>query len=115
MVFLLDRWRVRRGGRLLFAENIAARRRRSRTKLAQPAVAKGGVAHGNVLMVPGDETLVAAVRAAAGRFRGEVGISAWNGLAVARLWRPTARRCATIWLILLTALRGGRLPRLWLN
>src|SRR5580700_3781439 len=61
--FLLDSWRVRRAGRLLHAESarldgdVAA-------KLAQPAVAKGGVAMANVLVVPGDETLVATVRAA---------------------------------------------------
>ena len=35
----------------------------SRRKLAQPAVAKGGVAVATVLVVPGDEALTAAVRA----------------------------------------------------
>src|SRR5580700_10073490 len=52
--FLLDRWRVRRDGRLLHAEtlrldgNVAA-------KLAQAAVAKGGVAVASVLLVPGND------------------------------------------------------------
>ena len=49
---LFDRWRVRRGGRLIYAEAmrldgaIAA-------KLAQPAVANGGIAVATVLVVPG--------------------------------------------------------------
>ena len=51
-------------------------------KLAQPAVADGGVAMATVLIVPADEAVAAGVRALAGRFRGEVGVSAWNGFAV---------------------------------
>ncbi|WP_163277833.1 urease accessory protein UreD, partial [Klebsiella aerogenes] len=53
----VDRWRLRRGGRLVFAEtvrldgNIGA-------KLGRPAVAKGGAAIGTALIVPGDEALV---------------------------------------------------------
>ncbi len=54
---LFDRWRVRRGGKLVYAESvrldgaIAAR-------LAQSAVAKGGVAVATVLIVPGDDATV---------------------------------------------------------
>src|SRR5580704_6231882 len=61
--FWLDRWRVRRYGALLHAETarldgtVAAR-------LAQSAVAKGGVAMATVLSVPGDEAIVAAARGA---------------------------------------------------
>ena len=112
--FLLDRWRVRRGGRLLHAESarldgdVAA-------KLAQPAVAKGGVAMANVLVVPGDETLVAAVRAASRQCRGEVGVSAWNGLAVVRLVAADGAALRHDLARILTSIRGGRLPRLWLH
>src|ERR1700676_1201408 len=82
--FLLDCWRVRRGGRLLHAEtmrldgNVAA-------KLAQSAIAKGGGAIASILLVPGDEAIIAAVRDASRQCRGEVGASAWNGVAVMRL------------------------------
>ena len=112
--FLLDRWRVRRDGRLLHAESarldggVAA-------KLAQPAVAKGGVAMANVLLVPGDETLVATVRAASRQCRGEVGVSAWNGLAMVRLVATDGAALRHDLALILTSIRGGRLPRLWLH
>jgi len=112
--FLLDRWRVRRGGRLLHAESarldgdVAA-------KLAQPAVAKGGVAMANVLVVPGDETLVATVRAASRQCRGEIGVSAWNGLAMVRLVAADGAALRHDLALILTSIRGRRLPRLWLH
>jgi urease accessory protein len=112
--FLLDRWRVRRDGRLLHAESarldggVAA-------KLAQPAVAKGGVAMANVVLVPGDETLVATVRAASPQCRGEVGVSAWNGLAMVRLVAADGAALRHDLALILTSIRGGRLPRLWLH
>jgi len=110
----LDRWRVRRAGTLLHAEtvrldgNVAA-------KLAQGAVAKGGVAMATVLCVPGDETMVAAARAASQNCRGEVGASAWNGLAVVRLVAPDGAALRHDLACVLTTIRGGRLPRLWLH
>jgi urease accessory protein len=108
----LDRWRVRRAGALLHAEtvrldgNVAA-------KLAQGAVAKGGVAMATVLCVPGDETIVAAARAASQNCRGEVGASAWNGLAVVRLVAPDGAALRHDLACILTTIRGGRLPPLW--
>jgi urease accessory protein len=110
----LDRWRVRRGGTLLHAEtmrldgNVAE-------KLAQSAVAKGGVAMATVLCVPGDETIVAAARAASQNCRGEVGASAWNGLAVVRLVAADGAALRHDLACILTTIRGGRLPQLWLH
>ena len=80
----IDRWRVRRDGRLLFAETISLDGAVAQ-KLAEPAVAAGGIAVATVLVVPADDAMVARVRAVSGGFMAEVGISAWNGLAVARL------------------------------
>jgi urease accessory protein len=112
--FLFDRWRVRRDGRLIHAEtarldgNVAA-------KLAQAAVANGGVAMASVLLVPGDEAIVAAVRAASRRCRGEVGASAWNDRAVVRLVAADGAALRHDLSCVLTAIRGGALPRLWLH
>jgi urease accessory protein len=112
--FLLDRWRVRRGGKLLHAEtmrldgSVAA-------KLAQSAVAKGGVAVANVLLVPGDDAMVAAVRNASPQWRGEVGASAWNGIAVVRLVAADGAALRHDLAQVLAIIRGGRLPRLWLH
>jgi urease accessory protein len=110
----LDRWRVRRGGALLHAE--AVRLDGDVTaKVAQSAVAKGGVAMATVLLVPGDEAIVAAARAASQRCRGEVGASAWNGLAVVRLVAADGAALRHDLAGILTTIRGGRLPRLWLH
>jgi urease accessory protein len=110
----LDRWRVRRGGALLHAE--AVRLDGDVTaKVAQSAVAKGGVAMATVLLVPGDEAMVAAVRAVSQRCRGEVGASAWNGLAVVRLVAADGAALRHDLAGILSTIRGERLPRLWLH
>ncbi len=60
-----------------------------------------------------EERAIAAVRAH--EFSGEVGVSAWNGIAVARL---VARDGATLrrdLAAVLAALDSGRLPKLWLD
>jgi urease accessory protein len=112
--FLLDRWRVRRDGRLLHAETarmdgpVAA-------SLAQSAVAKGGVAIATVLLAPGDDTMVAAVRDVSPQCRGEIGASAWNGLAVMRLVAADGAALRHDLVRVLTAIRGTKLPRLWLH
>jgi urease accessory protein len=109
-----DCWRVRRDGRLIFAESfrldgaIAER-------LAQTAVAAGQVALATVLAVPGDDATTEAVRALAGAFRGEAGISAWNGMALARLAAPDGAALRHDLALLLAALSRAPLPRLWLN
>jgi urease accessory protein len=110
---LMDRWRLRRGGKLLFAEAlrldgaIAA-------KLGERAAAAGGAAVATVLMVPGDEAKVATLRDLGERFHSEVAVSAWNGLAVARLVAKDGAALRHDLVLALTAL-GVALPRPWLN
>lgn len=109
----VDRWRLRRGGRLVFAEtvrldgNIGA-------KLARSAVAKSGAAIGTALIVPGDEALIERIREASESFSGEVGLSAWNGFAMARFCAQDAARLRADMMAVLTR-TGAALPRLWLN
>jgi urease accessory protein len=106
-----DRWRLRRGGRLIFADAalldgaIAA-------KLAEPAAAAGGIAMASVLVAPGGEAELAAVRALDAQFAGEVGISAWNGIAVARLVARDGAALRHDLIAVLSAL-GASVPRLW--
>jgi urease accessory protein len=110
----VDRWRLRRGGRLVFAEtvrldgDIGAR-------LARPAVAKGGVAIGTALIVPGDEAVVERIREAAASFGGEVGISAWNGFAMARFCAQDAAALRADMMTVLGRASPSPLPRLWLS
>ena len=110
----VDRWRLRRGGRLVFAENIRLDGDIGE-KLSSPAVAKGGVAIGTALIVPGDEALVERIRELSDSFRGEVGISAWNGFAMARFCAQDAARLRADMMAVLGRASGPALPRLWLN
>jgi urease accessory protein len=109
----VDRWRLSRGGKLVFAEtvrldgNIGA-------KLARSAMAKSGAAIGTALIVPGDEALIERIREASDSFSGEVGMSAWNGFAMARFCAQDATRLRADMMAVL-ARSGAALPRLWLN
>jgi urease accessory protein len=109
-----DRWRVRRAGMLLFAESLRLNDAISQ-QLSRRAVAGGAVAIASVLKVPGDDAAVAAVRAKEKDFAGEVGVSAWNGLALARLVAPDGAALHRDLIAVLTAFGNMPLPRLWLN
>jgi len=109
--FFADRWRLRRNGCLVFADGtrlVGA----IADKLGRPAVADGGIALANVLIAPGGEQTIAAVRAL--EFLGEVGISAWNGIALARLVAGDGAALRQDLIAILSAL-GQSVPRLWLQ
>jgi urease accessory protein len=110
----VDRWRLSRGGRLVFAENIRLDGDIGE-KLARPAVANGGAAIGTALMVPGDEALVERIREATTSFAGEVGISSWNGFAMARFCAQDAGKLRADMMAVIGRASGSALPRLWLN
>ena len=110
----VDRWRVRRGGRLVFAETVRLDGDIGE-KLNRPAIAKGGVAVGTALIAPGDDTLVERIRGLSESFGGEVGVSAWNGFAMARFCAQDAARLRADMMAVLGRASGMALPRLWLN
>jgi urease accessory protein len=110
----VDRWRLRRGGRLVFAETVRLDGDIG-AKLSSPAIAKGGVAIGTALIVPGDEALVERIRELSGSLGGEVGISSWNGFAMARFCAQDAARLRADMMAVLGRASGAALPRLWLN
>ena len=111
--FFADRWRVRRDGKLVFADTawlegaIAAR-------LIEPAVANSGIAIATVLIAPGGDETLASLRALNETFAGEVGISAWDGFAVARLCAKDGAALRHDLVAVLAAL-GQAVPRLWLQ
>jgi urease accessory protein len=109
-----DRWRLRRGGRLVLAETIRLDGAIGE-KLAKRAIAKAGVAIGTALIVPGDEALVERIRELSATFGGEVGISCWNGFAMARFCAQDAARLRADMMAVLGRASGLALPRLWLN
>jgi urease accessory protein len=83
--------------------------------LSRRAVANGGIAAASVLKFPGSDQDVAAVRALQHCFTGEVGVSAWNGLALVRLVAADGAALRHDLIVVLTALNTGPLPRLWVN
>ncbi|HKS19500.1 MAG TPA: urease accessory protein UreD [Bradyrhizobium sp.] len=110
----VDRWRMRRGGKLVFAETVRLDGDIGE-KLSRPAVANGGVAIGTALIVPGDEAVVGHIREAAESFGGEVGVSAWNGFAMARFCAQDAGKLRADMMAVLGRASTAALPRLWLN
>jgi urease accessory protein len=110
----IDRWRVRRGGRLVFAETVRLTGDVG-GKLAQAAIGKGAAAIGTALIVPGDAALVERIREATPSFGGEVGLSAWNGFAIARFCAQDAVRLRADMMAVLGHASDLPLPRLWLN
>jgi len=111
---LVDFWRVRQQGRLVFAETTRLDGAIAE-KLREPAVAKGGVGIATLLVVPADPGLVDMVRSLGADFCGEMGISAWNGLALVRFCAKDGATLRRDLSTVLTALPGQSLPRLWCN
>jgi urease accessory protein len=109
-----DRWRVRVGGALVFAETLRLDGAIAQG-LAKRAVANGGVAVASVIKYPGSDADAAAARALQEDFAGEVGVSAWNGFAVARLVATNGAALRRDLVAVLTAFNAAPLPRLWLN
>lgn len=109
----VDRWRLRRGGRLVFAETIRLGGDIGAT-LQKHAVAQGGVAIGTALIVPGNAALVERIGEACKSYGGEVGVSAWNGFALARFCSQDATKLRGDMIAVLHA-AGAVPPRLWLG
>ena len=110
----VDRWRVRLGGKLVYAETVRLEGDIG-DKLARPAIGKGAAAIATALIVPGDQALVERIREAADNFGGEVGLSAWNGFAMARFCAQDAARLRADMVAVLSRAGGPPLPRLWLS
>jgi urease accessory protein len=108
---LVDRWRIRRAGRLVFAETNRLDGAIAR-QLMERSVGGGGAAIATVIAAPSDDRALAAMRGVT--FAGEVGVSAWNGLAVGRFVAADGAALRRDVAAAVTAL-GGELPRLWLN
>ena len=109
-----DRWRVRRGGRLVFAETL----RFScaiRETMARRTVAGGACALATILHVaPDAEARLDAVREALAAHSGvEAGATAWNGLLVVRILSRAAHLLQDAVRAVLPVLIDRPLPRVW--
>lgn len=106
-----DRWRVRRAGRLVFADDVAIGGDVA-ALLSRTAILDGARAMATVLYVGDDaDRHLDAVRAALGD---DGGASAWNGKLLARVTAPDGLALRRRLIPALLALRGDRgLPRVW--
>jgi urease accessory protein len=109
-----DRRRIRRDGKLIHVEAIRLNGAIA-DRLRKSGVANSSIAIASMLIMPADDSIVASLRALARQFRGEFGASAWNGLATVRLVAADGAALRHDVLLLLEAIRGRAVPRLWLN
>lgn len=112
-VALRDAWRVRRAGRLVFADGFRVNGD-AEAILRGPATGAGAVACATLLYVaPNAEARLDATRAALAAMQGETGVSAWNGLLVARFLAGSGQALRRDLVAALGALRTDPLPRVW--
>ena len=109
----LDRWRIRRGGKLVFADSVKLDGPVVDI-LARPALGGGARSVATFLYIaPDAETRLDAAREALALSLCETGASAWNGMLVTRFAAddPSALRLSVA--RFLSAFRGKALPRVW--
>lgn len=110
-----DRWRIRRDGRLIFADDLRLQGDLAQS-LSRPAVLGGRKAMATLLLAAGDAAqLLEPVRQAIGE---DGGASAWQDRLVVRLCTETGlelrRRLEQVLAILLSNLLPGQaLPKVW--
>lgn len=108
---LSDRWRIRREGRLVFADDLRLDGAIAETAAAAPLL-NGASAFASLLLVaPDADAALPAVRAALGPTGGA---SAFDGKLFARVAAPDGFTLRRLLIPALEALRDGRpLPRVW--
>lgn len=113
--WLRDLIRVRRGGRLLLHDAVRLDGA-VHDILQRRAVAGGACAVATVVHVAGDAAdHLESVRSAVGQTDAECGVSAWDGMLVARILAAGAAQLRRAIIAVLHVLRDARpLPRVWL-
>lgn len=110
---LEDHWRVRRGGRLIYADALRLAGEIG-ALLARPAVAAGHRALATALYVADDaEARLEEVRGLLADAGCACGASAFNGLLAVRWLAPDSRTLRRAAASVLMTLRGAPLPRVW--
>ncbi|MBU2327276.1 MAG: urease accessory protein UreD [Alphaproteobacteria bacterium] len=107
-----DRWRIRREGQLLHAEDLKLEGDVAGL-VAAPAVLAGRVAFATLILVsPRAEALIRPIREQIGEEMG--GVSYWQGKLVARVSASDGFALRKILLPIISALRGGAsVPKVW--
>jgi urease accessory protein len=113
-----DSWRIRREGRLVFAEEL--RLDRAGAVLDRPAVGNGARAIASILIAaPDAQARLDKIRAALdeacaqGDEPLDAGATAFDGVVLARLASPSPTRLRAAVVAVMMALRGRAAPRVW--
>lgn len=110
---LVDRFRVRRGGRLVFADTFRLDGAPGEI-LAGRATGGGATAFSTVLWVaPGVEARLDGLRAVLDGLASDAGASAWDGMIVVRLAQGSARTLRDDLVRIMLHIRQADLPRVW--
>jgi urease accessory protein len=114
--FFEDRWRIRRGQRLVYADTLRLNGPIA-DLLQKPSVAKGARAVATFLYVaPDAEARLEAARQHLSSGNGcDAAASAWNGILAARFCAVTIEALRAAACPFLLAFRGEPLPRVWLS
>jgi len=112
--FVCDSWRIRRDGKLIFAEEFRLDGDLA-SVLDRPACGGGARACATLLYVaPGAESRLEALRAALLSQPGcEAGASAWDGMLTARLTASAPEDLRAALRTAMLFLRGAGVPRVW--
>ncbi len=115
-VFFRDSWRIRRGGRLVFADDVRLDGTPEKF-LAGPATGNGALAFATLVdCAPDAEDRLSLARASmedANTASTQAAVSSWNGLLVARLVSHDSRDLRNTLIRFLTRYRAAGLPRVW--
>jgi urease accessory protein len=113
---LRDRWRIRRDGKLVFAEDVRLEGAIAE-RLARPAIGAGARAAATIVAAGPDlaERLEQIRALAAGELQGavEIGAGIVSDLLLIRLLSPDAQALRRVLVTLLRHLTGRALPRTW--
>ncbi len=112
-VIVGDSWRVRRDGKLIFADGL--RLDDDATAIMRGgATGSGAIALATLLLVaPDAESHLETARQALETTLGEAGVSAWNGMLVARFAAPAGHLLRADLVKLVQSLRAAPMPRVW--
>lgn len=110
---LVDRFRIRRGGRLIFADTLRIEGAAPEI-LAGTATGGGATATATIVWVdPGAEARLEGLRDLLAGLDSEAGASAWDGLVCLRMAHVSARRLRDDLVRVLMHIRQADLPRVW--
>lgn len=114
--FFEDRWRIRRDGRLVYADTLRLDGPMA-DLLQKPSVAKGARALATLIhLAPDAEARLEAAREVLPSGSNcDAAASAWNGILAVRFCAVTVDALRASVLPFLLAFRGGPLPRVWLS